>query len=80
MNNDFFFAAETNLNLLDIEQLEREKRKQLLAMNMEEQLLKVLMKKSNIVQSLDFDRLYKRKMWISCFVGMGLRLGNKPKR
>jgi hypothetical protein len=36
MNNYFFVAAETNLNQLEVKQLEREKRRQLLAMNVEE--------------------------------------------
>ncbi len=59
MNNYFFIAAEMNLKQLDIEQLESEKRKQLSAMNVEEQALKVPTNKSNIMQSLDFDHLPK---------------------
>jgi hypothetical protein len=59
MNNDFFVAAETNLNQLTTKQLEREKWKRLSAMNVVERALKVLTKKSNIVQSLDFDHLPK---------------------
>ena len=59
MNNDFFVAAELNLDQSEIEQLEREKRKRNSAMNTQEKAEKILMKKSDSLQSFEFDRLPK---------------------
>ncbi len=59
MNNDFFVAAESNLVQLEIEQFEREKRKKISAINIQEKVNKILRKKSDTVQLLEFDRLPK---------------------
>ncbi len=59
MNNDFFVAADLNLVQLEIEQLEREKRKKISAINIQEKVDKILRKKSDTVQLLEFDRLPK---------------------
>ena len=59
MNNDFFVAAESNLVQLEIEQLEREKRKKISAMNTQEKAEKILTKKSDTLLSFEFDRLPK---------------------
>jgi hypothetical protein len=57
MNNDFFVAAELNLVQSEIEQLEREKRKRIAAMNTKEKAEKIMSKKSDIVASFQFDAL-----------------------
>ena len=59
MNNDFFVAAELNLVQSEIEQLEREKRKRIAAMNTKEKAEKIMSKKSDIVASFQFDALPK---------------------
>ncbi len=41
MNNDFIVAAESNLVQLEIEQLEREKRKKISAINTQEKVNKM---------------------------------------
>ncbi len=59
MTDDFFVLAQTNINEYDVEQLRKEKKKQLKATKVDAEARAVLVKRSFAIQTFAFDSLNK---------------------
>ena len=62
MTDDFFVSAQTNINEVDIEQLTKEKKKRLKAMEVDAEARAVLVKRSFAIQTSAFDSLNKTEL------------------
>ena len=62
MTDNFFVSAQTNINEFDIEQLTKEKKKRLKAMEVDAEVRAVLVKRSFAIQTSAFDSLNKTEL------------------